>query len=150
MIRLRRLLASCAVLAAAFPVFAYAQMPTQIVPCAGAQASGNLPACTVCHLAELAQNILNFSIFLAVFLSAMLFVYAGFLYVTNEAISQQQKAKSLFMNVFVGLIIILASWFVVDTLMKTMVGGSASKFGPWNSICPGSGSGTLPPGVIEA
>ncbi len=100
-------------------------LPKKLVPCDGLN-------CTVCSLATLAQNILNAGIFLSVFLSAILFAYAGWLYLTNEAIGQQQKAKDTFKNVVIGLVIILAAWLVVDTLMKMMLKGD---FGPWNNVC---------------
>jgi hypothetical protein len=110
------------------PMFVFAQgagLPKSIVPCNGVD-------CEVCHLATLAQNLLNTGIFMFIFIAAMLFSYAGFLYLTNEAIGQQQKAKSIFKNVAIGLIILLSAWLVVDTLMKTVLGGTV---GPWNDIC---------------
>ncbi len=113
---------------------AAAGLPTQIVPCAGAVASDNLPACTVCHIAELAQNLLNSAIFLAVFMSAILFAYAGWLYLTNEALGAQNEARGLFKDVILGLIVILGAWLVIDTLMKTVSGG---QYFPWNSVCGG-------------
>lgn len=113
----------------AFPFAVFAQtnpgLPKQIVPCNGVD-------CTVCHLATLAQNIINTGVFIFVFFSAMMFAYAGFLYVTNEAIGEQAKARSIFSNVAMGLVILLAAWLVVDTLMKALLGGD---FGPWNDIC---------------
>jgi hypothetical protein len=115
-------------LVVAFPLFAFAQgagLPTKIVPCDGVN-------CTVCDLATLAQNIINTGIFVFVFLSALLFAYAGFLYLTNSAIDKVSEAKSIFKNVTLGLVILLAAWLVVDTLMKSVLGGS---FGPWNDIC---------------
>lgn len=113
------------------PLLASAQIPT-IVTCNGALPGNGLPACGVCDLAKLAQNVLNAGIYIAVFLSALLFAYAGFLYLTNEAIGQQQRAKSMFQDVVFGLVIILGAWLVVDTLMKTLVGG---QYLPWNRIC---------------
>ncbi|MBI5456918.1 hypothetical protein HY969_04240 [Candidatus Kaiserbacteria bacterium] len=109
------------------PYISYAQtiLPKKIVPCDGLN-------CTVCSLAELAQNILNAGIVISVFLSAMLFAYAGWLYLTNEAIGQQQKAKDTFKNVVLGLVIILAAWVIVDTLMKMTLGGN---YLPWNNVC---------------
>lgn len=118
------------------PAISYAQagLPKQIVPCAGAEARDGLPACTVCHIAELAQNLLNSAIFLAVFMSAILFAYAGWLYLTNEALHAQNEARGLFKDVVIGLIIILGAWLVIDTLMKTVSGGD---YFPWNSVCGG-------------
>lgn len=114
--------------------FAQTALSKPIVPCAGAEARDGLPACTVCHIAELAQNLLNSAIFLAVFMSAILFAYAGFLYVTNEALHAQSEARGLFKDVLLGLIVILGAWLVVDTLMKTVSGG---EYFPWNSVCGG-------------
>ena len=108
-------------------------LPGQIVPCDGTSINGGTE-CTVCHIATIAQNVLNTGIYIAVFLSAMLFAWAGWLYLTSAAGSEISRAKSIFFNVVVGLVIILAGWLVVDTLMRTLVGNGGS-FGPWNKIC---------------
>ena len=101
---------------------------TTVVPCGG---TGQAP-CKVCDLAQLAQNILNDAIYMAVFLSAILFAWAGFKYLTAIAGGDISQAKSMFTNVFIGLVIILASWLVVDVVMRTLVGASVL---PWNTIC---------------
>lgn len=101
---------------------------TTVVPCGS---SGQAP-CTVCDLAKLAQNILNDAIYLAVFLSAILFAWAGFKYLTAIAGGEVSKAKETFVNVAIGLVIILVSWLVVDIVMRTLVGASVL---PWNAIC---------------
>lgn len=113
--------------------FAAAGLPDKIVPCDGV---GSNP-CTFCHLVQLAQNLLNSAVFLAVFMSALLFAYAGWQYLTNEALHGQAEARGLFRDVVIGLIIILAAWLVVDTIMKTLTGG---QYLPWNSVCSGSGA----------
>ncbi|MEK7098780.1 MAG: hypothetical protein AAB908_02665 [Patescibacteria group bacterium] len=116
-------------LALAFPLFVFGQtgagLPKQIVPCKGVD-------CTVCDLATLAQNVINTGIFIFIFLAALLFAYAGFLYLTNEALDKQSEARKIFGNVAIGLVVLLAAWLVVDTLMKSVLGGD---FGPWNDIC---------------
>lgn len=106
-----------------------------IVPCSGALPDGSLKPCTVCHIATLAQNILTTGIYIAVFLSAILFVWAGGLYLTSAANpGGVTKAKTLFFNVIVGLLIILGAWLIVDTLMRVLT-DAPRKFGPWNSLC---------------
>jgi hypothetical protein len=96
------------------------------VPCNGVD-------CSVCHIATLTQNILNTSIFIAVVLSALLFAYAGWQAVTAGGDTEKMRsARSVFTNVFIGLVIILAGWIVVDTLVRTLTNAS---FGPWNKIC---------------
>ncbi len=106
-------------------LFAQGGLPDQIVTCTGVD-------CTICDLVQLAQNILNTGIFLAVFLSAIMFAYAGWIYMTSGASAGKSKAKDIFAKVGGGLIIILSSWLIVDTLMRTLTG---ADWGPWNSIC---------------
>lgn len=113
------------------PVMVLGQgLPSQIVP----EACEGVGGCkSICDIALLAQNLLNTGIFVAVFLSALLFAYAGWQAVTAGGKAEQmQAAKSVFINVTIGLIIILAGWIVIDTLMKTLTN---ANFGPWNKIC---------------
>ncbi len=117
------------------PMLAAAEgvIPT-IVPdnCRGDSNRGGCQS--ICDIAQLAQNILNAAIYLAVFLSAVLFAWAGFLYLTNVASSgQHSKAVDVFKNVAIGLVIILAGWLIIDTVMGTLV--NKGHFGPWNKIC---------------
>ena len=67
----------------------------------------------------------------------MLFAYAGWKYMTAGGnIGKATQARDIFTNVAIGLVIILAGWLVVDTVMKTLVKEHAG-FGPWNKICSG-------------
>lgn len=115
------------------PVMALGQgLPSQIVPknCTGADAAVK---CGVCDVAQLAQNLLNTGIFLAVFFSALLFAWAGWKVLTSGGDTEAYTSgKRIFTNVAIGLIIILAAWLLVDTLMKALTGAS---FGPWNKVC---------------
>lgn len=119
----------------ATPVSTFAQGGfKQIVPsnCSGAGAAEN---CGFCDLAELAQNVLNDAVYLAVFFSAILFAWAGFKMLTNNGnMHQISEARQIFTDVAIGLVIILAGWLVVDTLMRILVGGQIGSF-PWNKIC---------------
>lgn len=111
------------------PSIAFGAIPT-IVPqnCQGANAAQN---CSVCDIAQLAQNVLNAGIIIAVILSAILFAWAGFKYLSAAGSESQVKnAQGIFLNVLVGLLIILAAWLVVDTLMATLTGSHL-----WNKIC---------------
>ncbi len=105
-----------------------AGMPAKIVPCDGVN-------CTVCDLANLGQNILNTAIFIAVFLSAVLFAWAGVRMLISPASSSEVgKAKDLFYNVLIGFIIILSAWLIINVIMSMLVTGSPQP--PWNKICP--------------
>ena len=112
----------------AIPLVTSAALPDEIVPCNGVD-------CDVCDIATLAQRTLNAGIYIAVFLSAILFAWAGWKYVSAGGDSGKvRSAREIFTNVLIGLIIILAGWLVVDTIMKTFVSESAT-LGPWNEIC---------------
>ncbi|MDP3645992.1 MAG: hypothetical protein Q8R25_02800 [bacterium] len=101
-----------------------AGIPEKIVPCNGTD-------CTVCNLATLAQNILNTGIFIAVFLSAVLFAWAGVKMLANQTNpGGKDEAKKIFFNVMVGLLIILGAWLLVDTVMYTFTGSHI-----WNQLC---------------
>jgi len=113
------------------PAIVFAQIPT-IVPCTGA--SGDNP-CKLCHIAQLAQNALNAGIYIAVFLSAVLFAWAGFRYITaGGESSHASEAKKIFWNVGIGLVLMLSAWLIVDFIMKMLVSESV-LVGPWNKIC---------------
>lgn len=112
------------------PVLVYAQIPDKIVTCEGVD-------CTVCDLADTVQRVLNTGIYLVIFLSAVLFAYAGWTYMIAGGDSGKiSSAKSIFTNVLIGILIAVASWLVIDTIMKTFVENDGG-FGPWNQICTG-------------
>jgi hypothetical protein len=121
------------VLLLTLPLFAFgASLPGKIVPCDG-------PKCTVCHLADLANNVLNAGIYIAVFLSAVLFAWAGWKYLTSVGSpGAHEKAKEILVNVLVGLLVILGGWLVIDTIMRTLT----TKNKTWNQIC---NSASIPP-----
>jgi hypothetical protein len=115
----------------------FAQFPggsgNGIVPCDG-------PDCDICSLAALGQGIINFAVYFSVIVATLLFVYAGFLYITAQGNpAQVSKATGVFKKVLIGMIIVLASWLIVDLIMTTF---ASKSFGPWNQIvCDGSFSG---------
>lgn len=99
--------------------------PSGLVPCVG-------PECQACHLTVLAQNIINFLVYFAVFVGTLMFAYAGFTYVTaGSNMEKIQKAHDVFWRVFIGIVVVLSAWLVVDLIMTTFLNKS---FGPWNKI----------------
>jgi hypothetical protein len=112
--------------------FAAGGLPTKIVSCDGTGVNGGRE-CTVCDIATTAGNILNTMIFIAVFLAAIMFAWAGWGYLSAAGDTGAiGKSRTTFMNVLIGLLIILSAWLLIDTLMRTLVG---SQLGPWNKIC---------------
>lgn len=135
--RLVIILAVVIFLLSIIPTFSYAAdgltdtFTGQLVPC-GAEGSDDM--CGYCDLFTLGQNAINFMVYLAVILAVLLFVYAGFTFMTSVGnAGKVSHAKGLFMKAFIGLIIVLASWLIVDLVMKSFFDETA--FGPWNPIC---------------
>jgi hypothetical protein len=113
-------------------------LPVRIVPeCGYMDSAGNLDDCDLCDFLQLVQNILNALIFISVVTATVLFAWAGFLLITNNGNpGRVTRAKSIFVSVLVGIIVILAAWLIVDTIMKTLTDG---KLGPWNEVCSDPG-----------
>ncbi len=113
--------------------FAYAGIHKgPIVPCG---TDTNSEACTLCHLWELASNIINFISFnLSLPVAVLLFIVAGILFII--AGSDEKKvdlAKTIFKNTVIGLVIIFCSWLLIDTLFKTLVDTNVITWA-WNDF----------------
>lgn len=86
---------------------------------------------SICDLATLAQNVLDDGIFIAIFLSAILFAWAGWRMViaqgNPETISQSKK---IFWYVTIGLVIIVSAWIIVSVIMSALTNNPN-----WNALC---------------
>lgn len=94
------------------------------------------PSCQSCHVIKLANDGLSLIITLSLVLAGGVLVYAGYLMTAsrgNEAMVS--KAKGMFTNIGIGILIVIASWLIIDTIMKGLLpNGSINGFGPWNEI----------------
>ncbi|PIT96746.1 hypothetical protein COT82_01470 [Candidatus Campbellbacteria bacterium CG10_big_fil_rev_8_21_14_0_10_35_52] len=111
-------------------VYAAASFMKPIVPkCA----SGGI--CGYCDLISLVNNIIEFLIYFSVIMATLMFMYAGFQYLTAGGKGDKiTSAHKIFTNVFLGLVFVLAAFLIVDTIMKTFLPNGSTKFGPWNEI----------------
>lgn len=101
--------------------------PSYLVPCTGLD-------CQACHLATLAQRLIRFLIIIAVPIAALLFAYAGFLYFSSGGSSGNiVKAKGIFLNAFIGFVVALASFLIVEVILNTLVSDKAVR-GKWFQI----------------
>jgi hypothetical protein len=116
------------------PTLASAQFGN-FVNCEGA-------SCSACNFVDLANNLIRW-LFGAVFvIFAVLMAVAGFGLVTSGGNqSALDAAKSKFQNAIVGIIIIMAAWLIVDTVMKGLLAGGTGNlgstytgFGPWAEV----------------
>ena len=107
----------------------------QFVPCGGP----DQPACQFCHLVEMGNTIVLWLVFVLTIVAGLIFAVAGLKLVTSGGNpSQKDAAKSMFVNVIVGYLIVLAAWLIIDTLMKGLADqsliGEDGTLGPWNQI----------------
>lgn len=95
-----------------------------IVPQCGT-VKGATQMCGFCDFVTLAQNIMNFIVAFSVMVGTLMIVYAGFLYVTAFSNpGQVSKAHRVFTTVIIGLVIVLASWLIVNVIMTTFLNGN--------------------------
>lgn len=107
------------------PIIAVAagECPDSLIPCGCDTDSSKTvdpnEQCTFDHFIILAQNVINFLIFkIAAPLAAVMFAYAGFLYLTNRGNeSQVKQAHDVFTYVLIGLVLALAAWLIVNLIV---------------------------------
>ncbi|MCA9362007.1 hypothetical protein KC906_01405 [Candidatus Kaiserbacteria bacterium] len=125
----KNILFSLAVLAVVFlPEAASAQ---GFVPCSGAE-------CSACHFVSMANKILVWLIGVLFVVFAGVAAIAGFGLVTSGGNTEAKSAaKSKMTNAVVGLVIVLAAWLLVDTVMKGLLAGGngeISGYGVWSKV----------------
>lgn len=103
------------------PAFAQAQLVT----CGGTD-------CTFCDFASTVNNVIQFIITVMILIAVLMLVVAGFKLVTSRGnTSAAEAAKKMIFNVVIGIVIVLAAWVLVDTIIKALAG---SDLGVWNPI----------------
>ena len=81
------------------------------------------PNCSWIHLIQLANNLLNFLIYISIIVAAIMFAYAGFLYMSDGGnMNKVKDAHGIFTSVAVGIVIVLVAWLSIDTLLKSLTG----------------------------
>ncbi|MFQ5540824.1 MAG: pilin [Candidatus Paceibacteria bacterium] len=101
----------------------------QLVPQELVEKAPYLQGCDIIHLAN---NLIGFAVYLSVMVASVMFAYAGFLYVTAAARSDNlNQAKGIFGKVFLGLVIVLAAWLIVDIILSVF---TEKDFGFWSDI----------------
>lgn len=89
------------------------------------------------------QRMINFGITIGIVAFTFALAYAGFVWMTSGGNPEaRSKGRSMLINVFVGLFILLTAWLIVDFVMKQLYSGDngSKDFGPWNSILADSGT----------
>jgi|AntRauTorcE11897_2_1112592.scaffolds.fasta_scaffold15982_2 heme A synthase len=85
-----------------------------LVPCDG-------PNCDIDHFLELLFNVMNYIIWLGIIFSSLVFVYAGFLYITAQGDSSKvQRATKIFTNVAVGLFLAFIAFLLIEVITTSL------------------------------
>ena len=94
------------------PHLVYAQ--STIVPC-----DGVVVKCGFTSFITLIQNIITFAIkYIIIPVGAIIFAYVGFLFLTSGGSAEtRKKAKNIFIKVVIGIVVILAAWLIVSTIL---------------------------------
>ncbi len=99
-----------------------------LIPCSGTD-------CQACHLAGLAQNIINWLVGISIPLAAAMFAYAGVIYFTAGSggmLGKIESAHKIFKNVGIGFVIVITAWLGIQTILKTVL--APGFYSSWNTI----------------
>ncbi|MEN9920172.1 MAG: Type secretion system pilin [Candidatus Parcubacteria bacterium] len=117
------------------------------VPCSGI-------TCDLCDFMVMANTIIKWLFGMAFLFFAILAVRAGFKLVTEGNPGALQAAKQSFTNAFIGLIIFLCAWLLIDTLLHTLLKGGSGEidgWGPWTKVrCTEQASSKIEPNFFDA
>ncbi|MCC7160392.1 hypothetical protein IT399_01540 [Candidatus Nomurabacteria bacterium] len=108
------------------PSFYAAHGATSLIPCNNMKTAADgtvTPAgeCDFTALMTLVDTVIKFLLFKMVIpIAAILFTYTGFLIVTAPGAEAKTKAKDTFSSVVIGLIIAVAGYLIVKTLLSIL------------------------------
>jgi hypothetical protein len=79
---------------------------------------------TLCDLRTLANHIISFAVGFSVIVGTLMFAYGGVLYfsASGGGEAQVKKAHGILLNTFVGIIIVLISWLLVNIILSVLTG----------------------------
>lgn len=131
----------------ALPHLAHAGIPFfgPIIP-SSTDANGNAQTCALGWGAVIPviNNIIEFLITLAlVGLAPIMIAYAGFLFVINPVNpSEKERAKTILWSTFIGIVIALSGWLIVDLIMSVLY-KPATATETWYSLVTSGGLVTV-------
>lgn len=85
-------------------------------------------SCNSCHLVQLGNNVLKWLIGVLFVVFAILIAVGGFEMVTSGGNpAAKTSAKSKITNALIGILILLAGWLLVDTLIRGLLSDGSGK-----------------------
>lgn len=124
---LRLLFSTFIFLTFTIPTFTLAE---QLVPCEGLD-------CNFCHIVQIVNNIVQWVMMVSTLIVVLVLAVAGWRLITSGGdASAYEGAKKLFYNAVIGVVILLAAWTMIDTMVKILMKEEYQPiaFGPWNSL----------------
>ena len=69
----------------------------------------------------LVDRIIQYIFILVIPITAIMFAYAGFIYLTSGGNTEKLKiAKKIMLNVLIGIVVIMAAWLIVKTVVTSL------------------------------
>lgn len=99
----------------------------------------------LCKLLTVANNVITFAVAFSVIVATLMFAYGGILYVTAASGGPEQvkKAHKVLLNTFIGIVIVLIAWLIVNIILSVLTGQS---IGNWTQVaCQGGAPSTTQP-----
>lgn len=103
------------------PALSFAE---SLVPCNNTFADGGIAQpCDFDALMDLVNTVIHFVLYdMVIPIAAIMLAYAGFMMITTgaEAAGARTKAKNIFTNVVIGLIIAVAAFLIIRTVLSIL------------------------------
>lgn len=106
------------------PILSTAQqqiIDTGIAPNCGYNLGDGGRICGFSDLITLVQRAIEYIFILVIPITAIVFAYAGYLYLTSGGNSgKREKAKLAMINVVIGVVVIMSAWLVVTLIVRSL------------------------------
>jgi hypothetical protein len=91
--------------------------------------------CTACDLYQLVHNLMNFLMYISVPLAGLSIAIGGgfILYGAGFSEGSVSKGKEVIWDAIIGLIIILSSWLIINTIISQLTNPGVFV-GPWSAV----------------
>jgi len=89
--------------------------------------SGNAQTCPAgwASVIQTVSNLVQFAIYLGVAICVLMLAYAGFLWVLNPTNPENRSTgRKILINAAIGLVLVLSSWLIVNTILTVIGAGS--------------------------
>lgn len=91
--------------------------------------------CTWCHFGQLFKNVIDFLVKIVIVIAVTLIIWGGFVVMTAGGSPERAKhGRDIIKSAVIGIIIALAAWLLIDTIIKFVATDYKAQFGPWNQI----------------